>query len=101
MTLKFQLIILSRYDKDLEDTENTPDLTPAYILEEQADDHTFKAIPDIPVLPISSTSSSKLPNVNVIAATPIHITEEALITSYFPTTQHDRLEEELLDDDLV
>ena len=91
----------SENDKNLEDTGNTPDLTPAYILEEQADDHTFKAIPDSPVLPLSSTSSSKLPDVNIIAATPIHTTEEPLITSNLPTTQHDRLEEELLDDDLV
>ena len=88
-------------DKDLEDTVNTPDLTPAFILREQADDHTFKVTPDSPVLPLSSTSSSKLPDVNIIAATPIHITEEALITSYFPTTQLDMWEEELLDDDLV
>ena len=85
-------------DKDLEDT---PDLTPASVLREQADDSTFKPIPDSPVLPLSSTTSHNLPDVNIIAATPIHTAEKVPIAPNLFRTQHDVLEEESLEGDLV
>ena len=88
-------------DKDLEDTGNTPDLTPASVLREQADEYSFKPVPDSPVLPLSSTTSQNLPDVNIIAATPIYTAEKAPIAPNLFPTQHDWLEEKSLEADLV